>query len=303
METVALENNELSGLLKGDTEINEEETLDDEGPPQVEVVFLGNNENPFDDKIIEFYLQQHASTDNDTETNESPNEEEEEVAEIIELDKEEDPDDEDVIAFYIQQSINKSRRTCPATEATNIRQNTSTFFQCKSCKFQAKSTAMLAAHEKTKHKMKCDKCGFAAETRTQLNCHNVAHHPEKNKEGNKRQEREGHGNTRLKCKKCDFTAHSSIQLKKHMKAAHEEVCWFWTRGGCDKIRCRFEHPESGQVSQPCRFQESCRRPNCPYQHNMRENQKKSCRYGASCWKENCSFAHSFLDQQQTMGFW
>ena len=86
---------------ENDDEIENDEII-------AEVITLLEEEDPFDDDVIEAYLKQAETDSNQEERNIET--EEENVAEVIELEDNDDPDDDEVIAFYLQQSLNRAKR-------------------------------------------------------------------------------------------------------------------------------------------------------------------------------------------------
>ena len=274
--------------LKKIVEINEKENEEGDAedqdeyievPIQVDVIYVENGDDPFDDQVIDSYL----GWNSENEVNRV--DPEEQIAEVIEIDINDDPNDEEVIEFYIQQEANRARRTSPMSEALKTKQH-----GCNLCKFVAKNKSQLDDHSKTKHKEKCNKCNFATETKLQLNLHQEAQHAQPPKQS--------HGGNHA-CTKCDFAAKSELQLKKHTKVRHgpiAEVCRFWENGCCDRLQCRFSHPEGQRRTQkslniPCRYQQFCRNPSCQFIHNVEQKQIVKCRYGTSCENTACRLDH------------
>ena len=81
-----------------------------------EVISIPDNEDPFDDAVIESYIKQNTIQSNEDD-DDGNTEEEEEEAEVIDMEND-DVDDDDVIQFYLQQSRNRSTRTGPMSQAT-----------------------------------------------------------------------------------------------------------------------------------------------------------------------------------------
>ena len=309
IEIVKLENKALT-----------EDTTTEEDLPDVEIVFLDNNEDPFDNEVINFYIMQcFESANEENETEESINKEKKEedvdIADILVVEDDEDPNDDEVIAFYLQQSLNRAKRTSPTSEATMNNENKGNSVHCKSCSFKAGSKALLNKHEQTKHKVKCMKCNFSAETKVQMNCHNMAQHLQ-NVQSNKKSTTTSppENRTSFACNKCNFTARSSAQLRKHMNVRHSEICWYWQNGFCSRDQCRFEHERKEHLasekgyrnSNPtCRYQQFCKSQNCKFEQNFASNEKRTCRYGSFCENSACQFDHrnTFLGQRMESRQW
>ena len=101
---------------------------------------------------------------------------------MIEIDDNDDPDDEEVIELYLQQKLNRSSRTGPTAEASNIKKtnkkeihpqpkNKSQVFKCNLCDFKTETQTRLNLHIEALHTAKtggtCDKCDFRFKTKTQ----------------------------------------------------------------------------------------------------------------------------------------
>ena len=211
-----------------------------------EVIFIPDHENPFDDGVIEAYLQQ-ADKSNDEEKDD------EIQAEVIELDNEDDPDDDDVIAFYLQQSMNRATRNGPTEQAANNTQKTQPKqkkmlqFKCNLCDFKGESITNINLHKEALHTArnyeKCGKCDFRYKSKTQLEKHNqIAHTKE------------------------------------------EKFCWYWENSFCSfGTQCRFIHRNNTETPRivPCFYQENCRKPNCLFEHRTDE----SCLSNPNGWKQ------------------
>ena len=238
VDKFAQENEKLAEEKKVLEEIMNLPEMDDGSIEQeeviAEVVIVPDNEDPNDDAVIEFYLQQ---------TDTRPTEEvPDEIAEVMEVLDNGDPDDDEVIAFYLQQNLNRSTRKDPMSEASKRKQsskaktNKSTSFKCNICEFTAKSKIGVNLHKESQHR---------ATPHTVKSCEN-----------------------------CSFKYKSSIQLEKHVKVAHDtkgKNCWFWENGACKfGVNCRFRHPKvdlrDARRPTPCWYQENCRKPDCTFQH-------------------------------------
>ena len=223
---------DINQMLKehAENEVNEEGTTD---KVIAEVITLQDNEDPFDDAVIESYLQQ-ANEDSNSDENY------EQEAEVIELSENEDPDDDDVIEFYLNQKINRASRTCPSAQASTNKDTVN----------QGTKKAPLP--------FKCNLCNFKAKSQTDINLHKEAQHAV---------------NTVKCCEMCGFRYETDIQLQKHIKVAHSKEkrpCRYWDNGACfNGNECRFSHKtkQSQNPNQkPCFYQDYCRNPNCPFAH-------------------------------------
>ena len=210
-----------------------------------EVILIPDHENPFDDAIIDAYLQQaDKSKDEENEDEIQDEKKEDEIeAEVIELGNEDDPDDEEVIAFYLQQSMNRKTRNGPTEQASN-------------------KTKKTQPNQKKNQQFNCDLCDFKGDSMTNINLHKEASHTARNND---------------KCGKCDFRYKSKTQLEKHNQIAHtkeDKFCWYWENTFCSfGTRCRFIHRNNTEAprKEPCFYQENCRKPNCRFEHRTEES--------------------------------
>ena len=302
------ENKTLSKILEvlelqKDQENEEEVDIEvDEETKIAEVMtmmYVENGDDPFDDKVIDFYLNWHSNqSDQDHEIeNNNVGTDSDHEADVTILDEDDDPDDDDIIDFYLQQGLNRAARTSPMSEAMKPKP-----LLCSSCQFKVKNKVQLEQHVLTKHKEKCNKCNFATETKIQLNWHKEAQHSVPTK-ANPSPE------PSFDCKKCKFVAKSSVQLEKHSKVCYGsrkrtdiEICWNWQNGFCDRNPCVYAHPAinrqyESRENTNCRYQQFCRKPDCPFFHNNQQNWPMPCPFGTGCQSSACRLEHrnSFLD--------
>ena len=202
---------------------------------EAEVIYLKDDEDPYEDRVIESYLQPNRNPD----LMKNVVEDDDEIAEVVHPDPGDDIDDDDVIEFYLQQKIERSQRTNPMSEAT----------------FSNVNKKQLEENNIKKHKIRCDKCDFTANTKVQLTMHKEALHV----------------NLTLPCQKCDFVSKTQIQHSKHMVVRHgpkQEICWFWQNGHCAKPICQYQHPGSAQRSLvPCHYGNFCCNNFCRFDHS------------------------------------
>ena len=232
---------EQDNETEAETEVDEEAEM----AKVMTMMYVENGDDPFDDNVIDLYLNWYTTekeVDNVTEINNEATEGEQE-ADVIVLGEDDDPDDDDIIQFYLQQELNRSERTSPMSEATKNKP-----YVCNLCQFKAKSKAQLEHHTVSKHKEKCDRCSFATENKIQLNWHKEAQHSISTKAKPKPQT-SGTAEPSFACKKCDFVAKSSLQLNKHLnvcygskKKSKTDVCWNWKNDFCDRNPCTYAHP-------------------------------------------------------------
>ena len=303
---LAEENKTLSKILEV-LELQKEQENEVEVEPEVDeeaemakvmtMMYVENGDDPFDDSVIDFYLNWYSNQseqDNNTETANEVTEGEQE-AEVIVLDEGDDPDDDDIIEFYLQQGLNRSERTSPMSEALTHKPHS-----CHLCQFKAKGKAQLEQHVMSKHNEKCDKCSFATETKVQLNLHKEAQHSKPTNVKTKLQPSET-TKTNFECTKCDFVAKSSLQLNKHLqicygprKRSSTEICWNWQNGFCERNPCAYAHPvinKRYENQESCRYQQFCRKPDCPFFHNNQQNWPMPCPFGTGCQNSSCRLEH------------
>ena len=211
---------------ENDDEIENDEII-------AEVITLLEEEDPFDDDVIEAYLKQAETDSNQEERNIET--EEENVAEVIELEDNDDPDDDEVIAFYRQQSLNRAKRNGPMDQASKKKKNSGSSVT-----------------------IKCKLCDFKGDSQTSVNLHMEAFHT---------------GQYVGTCTKCDFKYKSKIQLEKHNKIVHvgePRTCWHWENSTCFRgNECKFSHKPSQRIQPriiPCFYQENCTKPGCRFGH-------------------------------------
>ena len=224
---------------------------------EAEIIYLDDDEDPYDDLVIESYITENLESEN---VSRDVPLVEEEVAEVIETDANDDMTDDDVIDFYLQQRLNRANisETMNAKEAEP--------YKCKLCNFKTNDNTILSKHNDQKHGKKCDKCNFSTGTTLHLNMHKEAHH----QTSTNSQE-----NIRIPCQnhKCDFVAKTTAQLEKHKVVRHgpkSQVCWSWQNGFCPKPSCNFEHPAPDPGFErfvvPCRYGDFCRNSFCTFGH-------------------------------------